>query len=34
MISGVYSTVCIASQLWLDWQQRKKTAGPQEVNHP
>ena len=24
MISGVYSTVCIASQLWLDWQQRKK----------
>ena len=24
MISGVYSTVCIASQLCLDWQQRKK----------
>ena len=24
MISGVYSTVCITSQLWLDWQQRKK----------
>ena len=26
MISGVYSTVCIASQLWLDWQQRKKQS--------
>ena len=22
MISGVYSTVCIASQLWLDWQNK------------
>ena len=24
MVSGVYSTVCIASQLWLDWQNHKK----------
>ena len=23
MISGVYSTVCIATQLWLDWQNKK-----------
>ena len=23
MISGVYSTLCIATQLWLDWQNKK-----------
>ena len=28
MISGVYSTVCIASQLWLDLQQHKEKALP------
>ena len=28
MISGVYSTVCIASQLWLDLQHRKGKALP------
>ena len=27
MISGVYSTICIATPLWVDWKQRKKTAG-------
>ena len=28
MISGVYSTVCIASQLWLDLQQHKEKTLP------
>ena len=27
MISGVYSTICIATPLWVDWKQRKKAAG-------
>ena len=27
MISGVYSTICIATPLWVDWNQRKKAAG-------
>ena len=26
MISGVYSTICIATPLWVDWKQRKKAA--------
>ena len=27
MVSGVYSTMCIATQLWVDWKSRgKKTA--------
>ena len=26
MISGVYSTICIATPLWVDWKQRKKSA--------
>ena len=26
MISGVYSTICIATQLWVDWKERKATA--------
>ena len=24
MISGVYSTICIATQLWVDWKERRK----------
>ena len=27
LISGVYSTICIATPLWVDWKQRKKAAG-------
>ena len=27
MISGVYSTICIATPLWVDWKQHKKAAG-------
>ena len=27
MISGVYSTICIATPPWDDWKQRKKAAG-------
>ena len=27
MISGVYSTICIATPLWVDWKQRKKATG-------
>ena len=27
MISGVYSNICIATPLWVDWKQRKKAAG-------
>ena len=27
MVSGVYSTICIATPLWVDWKQRKKAAG-------
>ena len=26
MISGVYSTICIATPLWVDWKQHKKAA--------
>ena len=26
MVSGVYSTICIATPLWVDWKSKKKTA--------
>ena len=26
MVSGVYSTICIATPLWVDWKNKKKTA--------
>ena len=26
MVSGVYSTICIATQLWVDWKGRKKNG--------
>ena len=26
MVSGVYSTICIATQLWVDWKERKAPA--------
>ncbi len=26
MVSGVYSTICIATPLWVDWQNKKKAA--------
>ena len=24
MVSGVYSTICIATPLWVDWKNKKK----------
>ena len=29
MISGVYSTMCIATQLWVDWKSRKGARAKQ-----
>ena len=26
MVSGVYSTICIATPLWVDWKSKKKAA--------
>ena len=26
MVSGVYSTICIATPLWVDWKNKKKAA--------
>lgn len=31
MISGVYSTMCIATQLWVDWKTRKKTPAKKKT---
>lgn len=31
MVSGVYSTICIATQLWVDWKLRKKTPAPKKA---
>jgi len=28
MVSGVYSTMCIATQLWVDVQAKKNTSKP------
>lgn len=31
MVSGVYSTICIATQLWVDWKLRKKPSAPKKA---
>ena len=31
MISGVYSTICIATQLWVDWKMHKKTPAKKKA---
>ena len=31
MISGVYSTICIATQLWVDWKEHRKLPAAKKV---
>ena len=31
MISGVYSTICIATPLWVDWKLHKKNPGKKKA---